>query len=171
MDYKKFIEYVKLAAEAHQEKPLTEAKAIRTFQSGESNLYFTHSLWCAITILLETRLPEAIRISGAEALLFHDVLEDTTAELPPDLSSKVKEMIQGMTFNNFNDEVKETLKKPAQAQLLKLYDKTATLYDGERKGKVSKEWFNYIRQLIDNVEKEYGELNIVILAKALIKNY
>ena len=73
-----------------------------------------------------------------------------------------------MTFDDFHTEVKETLNKPPLNQLLKLYDKTATLYDGVVKNKVSKEWYEYIQSLVNNVEKEYGELNIVLLAKTLL---
>lgn len=168
MDYKKFLEYINLATEAHQEKSLKPEKAIRTFLSGESNPYFTHSLWCAMTILMETKLPESIRLPGAETLLFHDVLEDTTADLPADLSPEVNDLIKSMTFSDFHTEVRETLTKPPLNQLLKLYDKTATLYDGVVKNKVGKEWYDYIRSLVNNVEKEYGELNIVLLAKTLL---
>ncbi len=170
MNYKKLLKYINLAVEAHQEKSQKPEKALRTFLSGESNPYFTHSLWCAMTILMETKLPESIRLPGAEALLFHDVLEDTTADLPADLSPEVKNLVQSMTFNDFHTEVRETLKKPPLNQLLKLYDKTAILYDGVVKGKVSEEWYDYIRSLANNVEKEYGELNIVLLAKVLLAN-
>ncbi|MFA6548251.1 MAG: hypothetical protein WCT11_04960 [Candidatus Magasanikbacteria bacterium] len=170
MDYKKLTEYIKLIIEAHQEKALKPENALRTFPSGESNPYFTHSLWCAMTILLETKLPESIRLPGSEALLFHDVLEDTSAKLPTDLSQEVKDLVQSMTFDDFHKEVKETLAKPPINQLLKLYDKTATLYDGVVKNKVGKEWYDYLQNLVINVEKEYGELNIVLLAKTLLEN-
>ena len=170
MDYKKLSEYINLVIEAHQEKPLKPEKAVRTFISGESNPYFIHPVWCAMTILQETNLPESIRLPGAEALLFHDVLEDTSAELPDDLSQEVKDLIRSMTFNDFHTEVRETLAKPPFNQLLKLYDKTATLYDGVVKSKVGKEWYNYIQNLANNVEKEYGELNIVLIAKTLLVN-
>ncbi|MES2223576.1 MAG: hypothetical protein V4469_01425 [Patescibacteria group bacterium] len=170
MDYEKFIEYIKLQAEAHQEMALPTAKTHRKFPSQETNPYFTHPLWCSMMILLDTKLPESIRIPGAEALLFHDVLEDTTAALPSDLSEEVVAMIKDMTFENFEIEVKETLQKPAKAQLLKLYDKTATLYDGALREFRYPEWIDFTNKLIETVEKEYGELNIVILAKALIVN-
>lgn len=171
MDYRKFLEYIKLEAEAHQEKVLPTATAHRKFPSKETNPYFTHSLWCAMMLLLDTKLPESIRIPGAEALLFHDVLEDTSAELPQDLSEEVRSMVEDMTFDNFEDEVRETLMKPAKLQLLKLYDKTATLYDGALRPHRYSEWINFTKKLIQNVEKEYGELNIVVLAKGLVAQH
>ncbi len=171
MNYKKFLEYIRLEAEAHQEKVLPAATAHRKFPSGETNPYFTHPLWCAMMLLLETRLPESIRLPGSEALLFHDVLEDTSAKLPKDISEEVKSIIQNMTFENFEDEVKETLKKPPKDQLLKLYDKTATLYDGALMPHRYPEWIDFTEKLIETVEKEYGQLNIVLLARALIAQH
>jgi hypothetical protein len=171
MDYKRFIEYIKLEAEAHQEHVLPDAKDFRTFPSGEKNEYFTHPLWCAMMIMLDTKLPESIRLPGAKALLFHDVLEDTTAKLPDDLTDEVRKMIDDMTFKNFEEEVKITLANPSIAQLLKLYDKTATLYDAALRPHRYKEWIDFTEKLIETVVKEYGELNIVLLARTLIAKH
>lgn len=168
MNYEKLIEYINFTVKSHQEQSLKPEKAVRTFPSGESNPYFTHPLWCAMTILMETKLPESIRWIGAEALLFHYILEDTSAELPTDISPEAKNLVEAMTFTDFHAEVRETLKKPPLNQLLKLYDKTATLYDGVVKDNASKKWYNYVANLANNVEKEYGELNIVLLAKTLL---
>jgi hypothetical protein len=170
MDYKKLLKQISFITEAHQEKALTEKKTTRTFQSGESNPFFIHPVWCALTILQETKLPESVRLSGAETLLFHDILKDTSAELPEDLPQEIKNFIQEMTFSDFQTEIATIPTKPPFIQLLKLYDKTATLYDGAVKEKTTQEWYNYIQKLIDNVGKEYGELNIVLLAKTLLAN-
>lgn len=172
MDYKKFIEYIDFIANAHQEKVLPTAKALRTLPNGEKIPYFSHSLWCAMMIYLESKLPEKIRYPGAQALLFHDVLEDTDAVLPDDISDEVRHLVQEMTYKGgFNEEKYAVLLKPAIVQLLKLYDKTATLYDGDLKPKRYQEWTEFMEKLIKTVEKEYGELNIVLLAKSLIKKY
>lgn len=171
MDYKKFIEYISFIAKAHQEKLLPNAKALRKFPSGGTNEYFTHPLWCSMMILLDTKLPNEIRNDGALALLFHDVLEDTTAELPADLPKNIAALIRDLTYANFQEEVKQTLEKPPLIQLLRLYDKTATLYDGDLNPKRYQEWIDFMEKLIVVVKKEYGELNIVILAMALISKY
>lgn len=172
LDYKKFIEYIAFAAEAHQEKVLPTAKALRTFPSGEKNPYFTHPLWCAMMILLETQLPETIRIPGAQALLLHDILEDTSLPLPEDVSEEVRHLVQEMTYKGgFDEEKLIILKKPSLIQLLKLYDKTATLYDGDIKPRRYQEWTAFMQKLIETVEKEYGTLHIVLLARELIKKY
>jgi len=172
MNYKKFIEYIAFAAEAHQEKVLPRAKAMRTFPSGERIPYFTHSVWCAMMILLDTQLPGRIRIPGAEALLLHDVLEDTTSPLPKSVSDEVRHLVEEMTYKGgFDEEKSAVLKKPPFIQLLKLYDKIATLYDGDLDKTRYKEWTEFSQKLAKTVEKEYGELNIVLLARELIKKY
>jgi hypothetical protein len=171
MDYKQFVSYIGFIAEAHQEKLLPNAKAFRKFPSGGTNEYFTHPLWCSMMILLDTKLPDETRKDGALALLFHDVLEDTTAGIPTDLPGHVRMLIQDLTYDNFQEEVTQTLQKPPLIQLLRLYDKTATLYDGDLNPKRYQEWIDFMEKLIATVEKEYGELNIVLLARALISKY
>jgi hypothetical protein len=172
MDYKKFIEYIAFAAEAHQEKVLPTAKASRTFPSGGRNPYFTHSLWCAMMILLDTHLPEKISIPGAEVLLLHDLLEDTFSSLPKDVSDEVRNLVGEMTYADWECERKTVPTKPPIVQLLKLYDKTATLYDEcAPKGDKLKEWLELTKKLTETVRKEYGELNIVSLAVAMVAKY
>lgn len=172
MDYKKFIEYIAFAAEAHQEKVLPTAKALRTFPSGEKNPYFTHSLWCAIMILLDTQLPENIRVPGAEVLLLHDILEDTSLPLPKDISDEVKNLVDEMTYTDWESERDIVPTKPPIVQLLRLYDKVATLYDENApRGKKLAEWLTLTKTLTENVRKEYGELNIISLSKAMVAKY
>lgn len=172
MDHRRFIEYIAFIARAHQEKVLPTAKALRTFPSGEKSPYFTHSLWCAMMLWLDSALPESIRYPGAQALLFHDILEDTSEQLPDDVSDEVRYLVQEMTYKGgFNEEKHAVLTKPPIIQLLKLYDKTATLYDGDLKPGRCQEWTEFMEKLIETVEREYGELNIVLLAKTLIAKY
>ncbi|MBI2122048.1 MAG: hypothetical protein HYT98_02895 [Candidatus Sungbacteria bacterium] len=172
MNYRRFVKYISYAAWAHQKKVLPTAKAFRTFPSGEKSPYFTHSLWCAMMLWLDSGLPETVRYPGAQALLFHDILEDTSTTLPIDVSDKVKHLVQEMTYRGgFNEEKTAVLTKPPLIQLLKLYDKTATLYDGDMKPGRVQEWTGFMEKLITTVEIEYGTLNIVLLARELIKKY
>lgn len=172
MNYKKFIEQISFIAKAHQENVLPTAKALRVFPSGEKNPYFTHPLWCAMMILLDTRLPEKIRISGSQALLLHDILEDTSLSLPKDISDEVKNLVDEMTYSDWQTERDTVPTRPPIVQLLKLYDKTATLYDEcAPKGDKLKEWIILTKTLTRNVRKEYGELNIVLLAEAMVAKF
>ncbi|MDP2669351.1 MAG: hypothetical protein Q8P07_06040 [bacterium] len=172
IDYKHFVSLIGFTAKAHQEKVLPKAKAFRTFSGGEQNPYFTHSLWCATMILLDTQLPEKIRVPGAEALLLHDVIEDTSASLPKNISDEVRYFVKEMTYaGGFNEEKTAVLLKPPIIQLLKLYDKTATLYDGDIKKARYGEWTEFMQKIINAVEPNYGTLNIILLARELIKKY
>ncbi|MDO8523576.1 MAG: hypothetical protein Q7S12_04865 [bacterium] len=172
INHKSFVKLIGFVAKAHQEKVLPKAKAFRTFPSGEQNPYFTHSLWCATMILLDTKLPERVRVPGAKALLLHDVIEDTSASLPKNISNEVECLVKEMSYaGGFNEEKTAVLTKSPIVQLLKLYDKTATLYDGDIKKIRYKEWTEFMQKLINTVEREYGTLHIVLLAKELIKKY
>ena len=93
IDHKQYAEYVRYVAQAHQEHVLPTAKAMRVFPSGEKNPYFTHTLWCSMMMLLDTQLPENLRDAGAVALLFHDVLEDTSSPLPDSLSPEAVQFV------------------------------------------------------------------------------
>ncbi|MEK7620065.1 MAG: hypothetical protein AAB413_02390 [Patescibacteria group bacterium] len=171
IDYKHYLELLAYVADAHQKKVLPTAKALRTFPSGEKNPYITHPLWCSMMLLLETQLPESIREPGALALLYHDILEDTSSPLPEGLPPKTVELINDMTYENFKQEVDAVLLKGPEVQLLKLYDKVATLYDGALRSFRYPEWLDFTEKLIERVEEAYGELNIVLLGKELCKKY
>jgi hypothetical protein len=131
--------------------------------------YAIHPLWCAMTILTETSLPEEVRARGAEALLQHDVKEDTSQSLHFDTSREVESLVGNMTFDSFEQEVSMTGSMTPEVKLLKLYDKISNLLDGtwmspeKRKG-----YLGYTMRLAANVEKVYGkDLNILKIARAL----
>ena len=67
--------------------------------------YYIHPLWCATTLLTEEKLSEEIRRIGSQALLLHDVFEDTTAGLPEDTEDEVRRLVMDMTFNTSDQEV------------------------------------------------------------------
>ena len=92
--------------------------------------YGIHPTWCAMTILTETKLSELIRTNGYQALLLHDILEDTNRNLPNWISSEVKDLIKNMTFESFEKERQDLFQKPPEIKLLKLYDKVSNLLDG-----------------------------------------
>ncbi len=175
MDYKILIAYINQVAEGHQEKINKFGKTIRNLPKGD-NPYFIHPVWCATMMLHEPTLEDSIRVPGAIALLFHDIPEDTTLSLPTDLPEKSKVLIEAMTvakeekynYSSWEKEKLTILEKPIEVQLLKLYDKTATLCDMAIKQERIEEWCHIVSKLAENVQKEYGNLNIVILAKAIV---
>src|SRR5262245_14892479 len=90
------------AWEAHMSFSRTPTKAVRRWDGKTP--YAIHPVWCAMTLLTETSLPEELRFSGAQALLLHDILEDTTAGLPENVSEAVRALVQEMTFDSFEQE-------------------------------------------------------------------
>lgn len=131
--------------------------------------YHIHPIWCAVTLLHETSLPEELRQDGSQALLYHDILEDTSSPLPDWLSERVQSLVRDLTFESSQQEMEEVWSKSLEIRLLKLYDKTSNLMDGIWMDKGKKEkYVEYISRLCDDVEKNYGRLNITKIARAVI---
>lgn len=151
---------------AHIDQPKTPDDKVR-FHDRKTP-YIVHPIWCAMTLLTETTLDEKIRLNGYQALLFHDVLEDTNATLPDKINSDVKELIKSMSFESFNEEMQKIWQCSNLVRLLKLYDKTSNLLDGSHMS--DKKWNTYIDfviQLTADVEANFGQLNIVKIAKII----
>ncbi len=152
----------------HEEKAKKASKAFRKWDGKTP--YGVHPIWCATTLLHETSIPEDLRNEGAEALLFHDILEDTTAELPDGTSDRIGKLVDGMTFEGGTaQEMQEVWSRSKEIRLLKLYDKVSNLLDAEIWMTPEKlaTYRAYTKKLADDVESNYGTLNIVRLARAL----
>ena len=154
----------------HQEKARKPSKAVRKWDSRTP--YGVHPVWCAVTLLQEDTLPEDLRVRGAWALLLHDILEDTTAELPANTPEEVVALVGEMTFPGGSaQEMKEIWSRSKETKLLKLYDKTSNLQDGtwmftEKRAKYAA----YLLRLCEEVERHYGaKLNILRIARALAR--
>ena len=142
------------------------SKAVRKWDGKTP--YSVHPIWCATMILHETALAEEIRVDGSQALLFHDVLEDTLAELPNYLSDRVKKLVQDMTFESSDEEMLKVWDKPIEVKLFKLYDKVSNLMDASwMSPEKLRKYREYTNRLTQEVQTHYGELNIVKLAKIL----
>lgn len=155
--------------EAHQKQPKQPKDAVRFFDGKTP--YFTHPLWCATSIAVETSLDEKTREEGSLVLLYHDVREDTTKNLPDYLSERVKYLISEMTFyGGMQEEMNEIWNKSKEVRLYKLYDKVNNLMSGSwmspSKRKIYEE---YTKKLLEDVERNYGNLNITKIARAIIK--
>lgn len=152
--------------EAHTNRAKKQENMFRNWDKRTP--YYVHPIWCAAMIRQEPSLIEEVRIAGSQALLYHDVLEDTTAELPRWLSNDVKSLIVNLTFNSSEDEWENLWKKEKRVRLLKLYDKVSNMMDSiwmkpERK----QQHRLHLRKLCKDVERSYGELNIIRLARTL----
>ena len=158
---------IQFTVHAHMAEPLQPDDRVRYWDKHTP--YIIHPIWCAMTLLTETTLPELIRIDGYQALLWHDVLEDTKIEHLPDTTSlHVADLVTAMTFNSFTDERKLIWDRDKLVRLLKLYDKTSNLMDGAWMS--AEKWNVYVkftRTLAEDVTANYGMLNIVKIAHAI----
>lgn len=153
---------------AHATQATKPSKAVRKWDGRTP--YGIHPIWCAMTLLSETTLPEEIRVNGAQALLLHDILEDTTAELPDDTPTEVRALVEGMTFDSSDEEMQLIWDRSLEIKLLKIYDKVSNLLDGswmpvEKQARYAA----YLLRLCDEVELHYGKLNIIQIARAIAK--
>jgi hypothetical protein len=156
----------------HEKYSSSPDQAVRKWDNETP--YSVHALWCATTFLQETGLPNTIdRWECALALLFHDIVENTGKTLPTWLPLNVNAMVDHMTFTSevgsTEIEKKEIWSRPPVVRLLKLYDKTSNLLDGSwmPDEKWDDQYVPYVWELADDVEKTYGKLNIVKIARAI----
>lgn len=157
---------IQFTIDAHIHNPNTQSDAVRYWD--KKTPYVIHPIWCAMTLLTETTLDESIRFDGFEALLWHDVLEDTQLELPESTSDRIKKYISDMTFKSFSDEINDIWKRDNIIRLFKLYDKTSNLLDGTWMSDFK--WNRYVdftMRLNDDVLSNYGELNISKIATSV----
>ena len=156
------------AIRAHAEYPRRPKDAIRFWD--KSTPYAVHPIWCAMTLLTETTLSEDIRSNGYQALLWHDILEDTKLPLPQDTRKEVETLVREMTFEDFDEEREKIWERSDTAKLLKLYDKVSNLLDGSW---MSNEKWNtmveHARKLAVFVSGKYGDLNILKIAASICK--
>jgi len=155
--------------DAHTNYAAKPSKTVRKWDGITP--YYMHPIWCATTLASETNLSEEIRRDGIQALLYHDVIEDTTKELPEDLSKEAVELIEHMTFQGGSkQEMEEIWTKPTVVKLYKSYDKVSNLLDGAWMSKEKKEDYQrYTRKLCSEVEKVYGDLNIIRIAREVTR--
>ncbi|MEI2774022.1 MAG: hypothetical protein V9G98_26010 [Candidatus Competibacter sp.] len=154
------------AIEAHHTFPRTAADSVRFHD--QKTPYAVHPIWCAMTFLTETALPEELRRDGADALLWHDLLEDSTLPLPDWTSERVRGLVKELTFPSFKEELETLWFRSEEAILLKLYDKTSNLLDGTWMRDA--QWNRYVAHTVkiaDHVEAKWGALNGVRMARAI----
>lgn len=165
MNLEQHIQYI---YSAHQTRPREHRNSYRAWD--KETPYSVHPVWCAMTILTETTLPSELRNDGAIALLYHDILEDTKAPLPGELSPTVLQYIHDMTyFGDIYEEIEKIWEKDPRIRLFKLYDKVSNILDGAWfTPPIKKMYTDYTMKLTNDVEQHFGPLNIVKIAQALL---
>lgn len=160
------VDSVAFTKHAHIDDPVSPDGTVRFHD--HTTPYIVHPIWCAMTIMSETALDESLRLNGYLALMWHDVLEDTNATLPTDTSDEVRSLIRDMSFSSFATEKEMIWQKSRIIRLLKLYDKTSNLLDASHLSMEKRNaYVEFTQKLIVDVEKNFGQLNIVKIAKAI----
>ena len=158
---------IQYTIQAHAHHPKQPEDAVRYWDHFTP--YAVHPIWCAMTLLTETALPDDVRRTGYQALLWHDLLEDTGLPLPAETSPAVRQLVEEMTFAGFSEEKEKLWERSDLARLLKLYDKVSNLLDGSWMSG-GKKWQDYVAhtlRLVDFVSARYGALNIVKIARVI----
>ncbi len=161
------LQHIQTVGILHANCPKDSTKATRNWDGKTPFVY--HPIWCAATIVTEQKLSEDMRQIGALALLYHDVLEDTNGNLPPNLSKEVINAIRSLTFESKSSRWEDIRVLPPEFRLLKLYDKTSNLLDPITQDSADLlERQKIVRLLIEDVLRHFGELNITKIARSLI---
>lgn len=133
--------------------------------------YIIHSMWAATTLIMDPAIPKRERIIGYQILVLHDVLEDTTVQLPKWIDEEVKKGVKALTHNNWKEEQEATLHYTPFLTLLKLCDKMQTMYElAVADPKKAHEWKALVEHLTRDVEAHYGKTRVTVIANALLED-
>jgi len=130
-----------------------------------------HPVLLAMLILNEEHLTEEVRVRGAKALLAHDLLEDTTVELPEwARDPEVEKLVCGLTFTKGQDKYVDVWSRGEDVILLSFFDSVINL---TCVGNVLPERMAYkkqkVREHLVYIEQRYPKLEIVKMAKAFLQ--
>lgn len=171
IDFEEIRRYLELAWEAHNLHARTTEDRVRRHDGVTP--YFVHPAWAAFTIMQEPRLSLGVRWLGFRGLCLHDVSEDTTLELPEWVPPVIRRIVELMSFESSQVEMEEIWSRPRIIRLFKLFDKVSNLLDGtwmdSREPGYRRRYEHYTLALADDVESNYGLLNICQIARAICK--
>lgn len=156
----------------HARYPTKPGKAFRGGHDEERTWtpYGIHPTWAATTILHERGLPQNVRADGAIVLFYHDILEDTTMNLPRNLPRRVRDLVEAMTFESFDQEMELLWQRAPVIRLLKAYDKVSNWMDGTWMYPERRVLHRaHLTRIVDDVEQNFGPLNIIRIARALLE--
>ena len=157
---------ISFAIDAHEHHAKKPSKTTRLWD--KETPYGIHSIWCAMTLLHETKLSKYVRVTGGKALVFHDLLEDTTSSLPLDTEPEVVQLVNEVTFGSQEDAMEKIWNRSHEAKLITLYDMVSNMLDGAWMDDEQRKFYlDYTLKLKDSVKNCYGDLNIVKIAESL----
>ncbi len=161
------LDHVQFVINAHTNHARKPSKAVRKWDARTP--YWVHPIWCATTLAAETALPETLRHEGFLTLLYHDVLEDTTCELPAELPETVVAYVRDMTYKGgFAEEVERVWEARPEVRLFKLFDKVHNLLDGAWMSPEKREKYAaFTLRLAADAERNFDTLAIARMARAI----
>jgi len=162
-DLKKYLDF---AHEAYQKHNVTN----QAYRQDGKVPYLMHPLWCAAMLIADTQVPFEQRELGAKALILHDVLEDTSLMLPDWVEPEVRKTVEAMTYKSFEEGLEKYEEKTPFLKLLNLYDKLASMYERHIPDDIKSTWKKLVLKNIEDMEKEYGNIRIVQVGKAIAEN-
>ena len=160
-ELKRLLDFVYTAHQEHNTR--------KDFRQEGKVPFVVHPIWCATTLLNDQRIPFEQRRIGYQALLLHDVLEDTSLPLPDFVGPEVKDAVEQMSHGTWEDE--QVLEgKSDFVKLLKLCDKMSSIFDETVRPDPQRrsEWKALTTRLYEDVKEAYGETRIVTLCKAML---
>lgn len=163
--------YLDFAYKAYQENNITN----QVYRQKGKIPYMIHPLGSAMLLIADTKIPYKERELGFKILILHDVLEDTSLKLPVWVEEKVKKGVEEMTYledESLENKMRWVWSKNYFYKMLILYDAFWTLYEKHVDGPIKRQkmWQKGILTLAKEVEKDYGEIQIVKISKAIAKN-
>lgn len=166
--YEELRKYLKFLLDAHEKHDTTSKEIFR--QKGRTP-YPTHPIFAAQSVLVDRRVPWEERRLGYYALLLHDVLENTSLELPDWVEEEVKKRVELLTFNEGTKEEKlralET--RPIYIKYLVLADTLSNMYEEHISEHNRDTVMKIVRYLIDELSEQYRDSTVVALVKHLLE--
>ncbi|MBD3281573.1 hypothetical protein GF391_02395 [Candidatus Uhrbacteria bacterium] len=161
------MQHIQTAGVLHANCPRESGNINRNWD--QKTPFVSHPIWCACTIITEQKLSEERRHNGALVLLYHDIIEDTMGNLPPNLPEEVMLDIKRMTHHQGSSQWEDIKHKPKRVRLYKLYDKTHNFLDPLHLTENTRQCrVNTLQYLLEDVRSNFGELNITRIAASML---
>ncbi|MBP9815960.1 hypothetical protein KBD09_01835 [Candidatus Woesebacteria bacterium] len=161
-----FKKYFDFAYSAYQENNITD-QSMR--QEGKVP-YIFHPLWAAISLMTDTQIPYEEREKGFKILILHDVLEDTSLELPSWVPQDIQQGVEELTFKDWDDAKQAIPSKSTFIKLLLLYDSLSSMYELHVSERKKHWWKEKVISLTNEVQAHYGNIRAVQMGKAISEN-
>lgn len=172
-----FKKYLDFAQSAYQDHNVAE----QAYRQDGRVPYSTHPLGSALLLLADTDIPYEKRELGFKILVLHDITEKTSLLFPEWVEEEVKNGVKEMSYTSteaqekityLDEKIKWAQSKDAFIKLLLLYDAFWSLYEKHVGGSIERKelWRRATATLTNEVEREWGNVRIVQITRAVVEN-